>query len=90
MIKFLEVFVKNIRSILAMLVVVGGFVFLFFLLYKPMPIENKDAVMLSSGIVLGVVVSVASYYFGSSKDKSDVDKADSEIEKKEAGIEPPK
>jgi len=36
------------------------------------------------------VASVASYYFGSSKDKSDVDKSDSEIEKKEAGIEPPK
>jgi len=88
MIKFFETFVKNIRSIIAISVILLGFTFLFFLLYKPMPPENKDAVMLSSGIVLGVVVSVAAYYFGSSKDKSDVDKADSEIEKKEAGIEP--
>jgi len=84
--EFFEVFAKNIRSVIALLVVLLGFGFLFFLLYIPIPLSNKDAVMLSSGIVLGVVVSVAAYYFGSSKDKSDVDKADSDIEKKEAGL----
>jgi len=90
MIRFFELLAKNVRSIIAIIVMVLGFGYLFLLIYKPIPIDNKDAIMLSSGIVLGVVVSVAAYYFGSSKDKSDVDKADSEIEKKEAGIEPPK
>jgi len=84
--KFFELFAKNVRSIIALLVTVLGFSYLFALLWVPIPLSNKDAVMLCSGIVLGVVVSVAAYYFGSSKDKSDVDKADSEIEKKEAGI----
>jgi len=89
MTKFFELFAKNVRSIIALLVVILGFAFLFALLFVPIPLSNKDAVMLCSGIVLGVVVSVAAYYFGSSKDKSDVDKADSEIEKKAAGILPP-
>lgn len=83
---FFELFAKNVRSIIALLTTIGGFVFLFALLFYPIPLSNKDAVMLSSGIVLGVVVSVAAYYFGSSKDKSDVDKADSEVKKKEAGV----
>ncbi len=87
--KFFELFAKNVRSIIALSVTWLGFGFLFSLLFYPIPLSNKDAVMLSSGIVLGVVVSVAAYYFGSSKDKSDVDKADSEIEKKNAGIVTP-
>jgi len=87
--KFFDLFAKNVRSIIALSVVWLGFAFLFALLFYPIPLSNKDAVMLSSGIVLGVVVSVAAYYFGSSKDKSDVDKADSEIDKKKAGIDPP-
>lgn len=87
---FFELFAKNIRSVVAFTVVLLGFGFLYLLLWVPIPVSNKDAIMLSSGIVLGVVVSVAAYYFGSSKDKSDVDKSDSEIEKKAAGIEPTK
>jgi len=83
---FFELFAKNVRSILAILITVGGFAFLFALLVMGIPESNHDAVMLAAGIVLGVVASVSGYYFGSSKDKSDVDKADSEIEKKEAGI----
>lgn len=90
MVKFFDLLSKNARSIIALSVVWLGFGYLFTLLFYSIPLNNKDAVMLSSGIVLGVVVSVAAYYFGSSKDKSDVDKADSEIEKKAAGIEPVK
>lgn len=86
MTKFFELFAKNVRSLIAISVIYLGFGFLFCLLFVPIPVENKDSVMLSAGLVLGVVVSVAAYYFGSSKDKSDVDKADSEIEKKAAGV----
>ncbi len=40
--------------------------------------------------ILGIVkYRLLAYYFGSSKDKSDVDKADSDIEKKNAGIPVP-
>ncbi len=87
--KFFELFAKNVRSIIALSVIYLGFAYLFTLLFVGIPTQNKDAVMLCSGTVLGIVITVGAYYFGASKDKSDVDKADSEIEKKKAGIEPP-
>lgn len=85
--RFFELFAKNIRSIIAFLVVVLGFGFLFLLLKIPIPKENHDAVMLAAGIILGVVGTVAAYYFGSSKDKSDDDKSASDIERKAVGID---
>lgn len=86
MTKFFELFAKNARSIIAHIVVVGGFVFLFFLLFVKIPTGNETILNVAAGLVLAAMGAVTSYYFGSSKDKSDVDKADSEIEKKEAGI----
>jgi hypothetical protein len=83
---FFELFAKNVRSILALSIIYLGFAYLFTLLFVPIPPSNKDAVMLSAGFVLGIVVGVGNYYFGSSKDKSDVDKADSDIDKVKAGI----
>jgi TRAP-type uncharacterized transport system fused permease subunit len=84
--KFFDLFAKNMRSIIALSVIYLGFAFLFTIVFYPIPESNKDAVMLCSGIVLGIVVSVGAYYFGSSKDKSDVDKSDSLIEQKKAGM----
>ena len=83
---FFELFAKNVRSILAILITVGGFAFLFCLMIITVPAGNETILNVAAGIVLAVMGAVSSYYFGSSKDKSDVDKADSEIEKKEAGI----
>jgi cytochrome c biogenesis protein CcdA len=74
--KFFECFGKSMRSILGFTIVILSFGFLFVLMYKRMPAENKDIITLSAGIVLGVLGTVAAYYFGSSKDKSDQDKAD--------------
>lgn len=84
--KFFELFAKNVRSIIAMVIVVGGFSFLFSLLAFQIPERNETILNVAAGLVLAAMGAVTSYYFGSSKDKSDVDKADSEIEKKEAGI----
>jgi drug/metabolite transporter (DMT)-like permease len=84
--KLFELFSKNVRSVIALFITIGGFAFLFFLLFFRIPAGNETILNVAAGIVLAVLGSVASYYFGSSKDKSDVDKADSEIEKKEAGI----
>jgi len=85
--KFFDLFAKNVRSIIAMLIVVGGFGFLFSLLFIKIPEGNDSVLNVAAGIVLAVLGAVASYYFGSSKDKSDVDKADSAIEMKKAGVE---
>jgi hypothetical protein len=84
--KFFELFAKNVRSLIALLVVIGGFAFLFSLLAFKIPEGNETVLNVSTGLVLAALGGVISYYFGSSKDKSDVDKADSEIEKKEAGV----
>ena len=74
--KFLDAIGKAARSLIAFGVVLMSFGFLYFLLYKKIPPENKDILQIASGIVLGVLATVISYYFGSSKDKSDRDKAD--------------
>lgn len=71
---FLDAIGKAARSIIAFGIVFMSFGFLYFLLYKKIPVENKDILQISAGIVLGVLGTVASYYFGSSKDKSDQDK----------------
>jgi hypothetical protein len=86
---FFSLFAKNVRSILAILVNVAGFSFLFCLLIYKIPPGNETILNVAAGIILAVVGGVDNYYFGSSKDKSDVDKSDSEIEKKKAGIDPP-
>jgi succinate-acetate transporter protein len=85
--RFFELFAVNIRSILAFLVTVFSFGFLFLLLKYKVPEGNADVLNVAAGLILGVLAGVTSYYFGASKDKSDVDKADSAIEKKKAGID---
>lgn len=84
---FFELFAKNVRSILAIMIIAGGFTFLFSLLAWMIPKGNETVLNVAAGIVLAVMGSVASYYFGSSKDKSDVDKADSDIQRKKEGID---
>lgn len=76
MIKFFDAVGKAARTIIAFSITLMSFGFLYFLLYKKIPAENKDIVQITAGIVLGVLATVVSYYFGSSKDKSDQDKAE--------------
>lgn len=66
---------KYTRGVLAYLIIIGGFAFLFSLLYVTVPPENKEIVIFSAGYVLGIVSMVAAYYFGASKDKSDQDQS---------------
>lgn len=76
----LEAFLRHFnrfsfRGPLAVIVVVLSFAFLFMLLWVPIPEPNKDAVMLAAGLVLAGLGVVLGWYFGSSKDKADSDKA---------------
>lgn len=89
--KFFELFAKNVRSILAILITVGAFLFLFSLLGFKIPEGNAAVLNVAAGVVLGVLGTVANYYYGSSKDKSDVDKSDADVKRADAGIkvEPP-
>lgn len=66
--KLLANFKNNITEILAVLITVASFAFLFLLPFVKVPPENKDIVNTTLGFVLGSLVSgVAGYYFGSSK-----------------------
>lgn len=84
--KFFDLFARNVRSIIAMIVVVGGFAFLFTLTQVKIPDGNETVLNVASGLVLAAMTGVIAYYFGSSKDKSDTDKSDALIEQKKAGM----
>lgn len=71
----LETIGRNARSIISISVVYLSFAFLFTLLMKTVPIGNETILNVAAGIVLGVLSTVCAYYFGSSKDKSDQEKA---------------
>jgi len=73
--KRMELFAKYTRSIIAFLIVVLSFGFLYLIALRNIPTGNKDILQIAAGLVLGVLATVAAYYFGSSKDKSDQDKA---------------
>lgn len=66
---------KNTRSILAFIFVIFSFGFLYAILFVHVPAENRTIINVSIGYVLGVLTAIAAYYWGSSKDKSDQDKA---------------
>ena len=85
--RFFELFANNIRSILAFLIVLFSFGFLFLLLRYKVPEGNGDVLNVAAGLILAVLAGVTSYYYGASKDKSDTDKSDSMIDKKNAGID---
>lgn len=66
----------NIRSIIALSIVLLSFAFLFMLVLRAVPAENKEVVNIAAGLVLASLSGVAGYYFGSSKNESDKAKVD--------------
>lgn len=58
----------NVRSVLAIMLVLLSYIVLFILLNKPVPPENKDLVNVTIGFIIGSGVSgVVGYYYVSSK-----------------------
>lgn len=58
----------DVRSIISVLSIVGAFVVICLLIFKPIPAENKDTLNLTVGVVLGGLIGgVNGYYFGASK-----------------------
>lgn len=59
---------SDIRSIIAIITVLGSFIALYLIILKPIPASNKDTVNLAVGFILGGLVGgVSGYYFGASK-----------------------
>jgi len=70
---------KDIRNVLAVIIVVGSYVLFYFLVIKAVPPENKDLLNIVAGMLFGgPLAAVAGYYFGSSKSEGDKAKKDNE------------
>lgn len=63
------------RPLVAILIVIFSFAFLFYICIYPVPEQNKDMIQLAAGLDLAVLGTVVAYYFGNSKDKSDQEQA---------------
>lgn len=74
----------NIRPVLALIVLIISFVFLFMLVFRRSAISAIDSVLLGTvlGGVLGYVTVILTYYFGSSSGSVDKDKTIKELSQK--------
>lgn len=75
----------SFKDWLAFLIIIASYAFFYLLLKIAMPVPNRDVVMIAAGVMFGTVTTVVSFYFGSSKDKSDADRAYSIRKVAEAG-----
>jgi hypothetical protein len=65
----------EIRNIIAVISVLGAFAALYLMIFKPIPVENKETINLCVGFVLGsLIAGVNGYFFGASK--SDKEKSE--------------
>lgn len=62
---------RFVRPLIALIIVLCSFSFLFYICVWPIPQENKDIVQVVAGLDLALLGLVGNYYYGSSKDKSD-------------------
>lgn len=64
---FQKVSNSDIRNILAIMITVGCFLLVYFLIIKHIPDGNKEIVLAATGYVLAKIGDVTAYYFGASK-----------------------
>lgn len=76
---FKKITSKDIRNILAVIIVIGCFILMYIMLIKEIPPANKDVVLTSVGFVFGgALAGVVGYYYGSTKAESDKTKKEGE------------
>jgi hypothetical protein len=69
---------KDIRNIIAVLIVFGTFILMYIFMIKEMPNGNRDLVLVTAGGIITVLKDVTSYFFGSSKNEADKAKKEGE------------
>ncbi len=79
----METMFKNMRGVIALIVVAGTIIFDYFLYLKGIVSINKELAYTAAGGLNTMCAGIIAYYFGSSKDKSDREKADIIQENKE-------
>lgn len=68
---FRKITKQDIRHSLAVAWTVLSFIFLYKLLSKEIPAQNKDVVMTIGGVVIGQLVVIMGYFFTQSKSEID-------------------
>lgn len=69
---------KDIRNIIAVMVVCGSFALMYIFMIKEIPTPNRDLVLVTAGGIITVLKDVTSYFFGSSKNEADKAKKEAE------------
>lgn len=67
---FRKIGTADIRNVLAVMYVAMVLTYIYVLVFKPVPAENKDLVNIIGGNVIGGLGIVLGYYFGASKKES--------------------
>jgi hypothetical protein len=66
--RILDTFSKtNIAHILAVMIVLGCFVMLYFMMVKEIPKGNESTVNIAVGFIFGTLGVVSGYFYGASK-----------------------
>jgi len=58
-----------LKPLLALMIVVAFISMLNQLMFKPVPSENNDVIMVLLGALIGIVRDIYSYFFGASENK---------------------
>lgn len=72
----------NTRSLLAFLITLCSFSFLFLVCFHVVPIANQNIVQMAVGFVISTIAGVSGYYFGSSNNESKAQEAKLNLEAK--------
>lgn len=70
---------SDIRNIISIIFVLGVIGYIYILIFKPVPSENKDLVNVLGGTVISSLGVVLGFYFGSSKSETDTKAGKSKI-----------
>lgn len=62
---------KDIRNVIAVMIVAGCFVLMYFFMIKEIPTPNRDLVMVAAGAIMSNLKDVTGFFFGSSKAETD-------------------
>jgi hypothetical protein len=69
---------KDIRNIIAVMIVTGCFLLMYIFMIKEIPQINRDLIMVAAGYIYANLKDVTGYYFGSSKNEADKAKKEGE------------
>lgn len=75
MYRLLQLIFINMRGIISVTINFGSLAMIIILMFVPMPKNNNEIIYFLAGLWFGTHKDMSNYFFGSSKDKTDAEKA---------------